>query len=97
MGLPDPYAKWHGREFTTPPAAATPHGTTAGRANDFAVAAGDFYWVVDVNRVDLDDILRLKGKPGIVRVQGDPHTAVMAIPLRDGPWDFVAGMSSENV
>lgn len=53
-------------------------------------------WFIDDARVNLDDMLTLTGPGRIVRVCGDPHTAVMAFQRCGDEFDHIAGMVSEN-
>lgn len=51
-------------------------------------------WLVDQSCIEISKLIHA-GPNGIVPCRGDPHEAIMVID-RDGDYDYVAGMISEE-
>lgn len=54
------------------------------------------FWMVDQHRVNLDDLCAPAHPGKIVRVDGDPHTAIAYMFENGVEADAIAGWSSEN-
>lgn len=52
------------------------------------------FWAIDPNRVNLDDLCR--PNPSIVRVEGDPRTAIVYFFENGVEADAIAGWVSED-